>query len=273
VPAFDGLMAEWRAGWDESAAAHDRAGALFRAALITRTNGMELVGTEVAPDWHIHDGQFDCGVTGEERSGVRAQGLRASEDELRRNAEHHPDPDARFHYRYQAASLAWESAKLLPNNTDETAYVLWQGGSFLKRSDPHMADYFYKALVRRNRLTALGAEADRQRWFPKIDANGNIVVGTKAELAQEQAPVIVPVHDEDPKLEPSEAQVAEPAPSEPTPGYQYVLRKGDTLAIILRACADAGLGVTLKDLLAANPGLDPARLKVGQIILIPANHE
>jgi hypothetical protein len=273
APAFDGLMAGWRDGWDESAAAHDRAGALFRAALITRTNGMELVGTEVAPDWHIHDGQFDCGVTGEERNGARAQVLRASEDELRRNAEHHPDPDLRFHYRYQAASLAWESAKLLPNNTDETAYVLWRGGSFLKRSDPYMADYFYKALVRRNRLTALGAEADRQRWFPKIDASGHIVAGTTAQLAQEQAAAIVPVNEVDPKPESGAAEIAEPALNESTPKNEFVLRKGDTLAIVLRACADSGLGLTIEDLLAANPGLDPARLRVGQKILIPARHE
>src|SRR5262249_31442611 len=170
VSGFDSLMAAWRAGWDESAPSHDRAQALFRAAMITRTNGMELVGTEVAPDWHIHDGQFDYGVTGEERgSNTLARVVQVSEDELRRNAEHHPDPDQRYHYRYQAASLAWESAALLPNNNNETAYVLWQGGTFLKRLDPHIADYFYKSLVRRNHKTALGAEADRQRWFPIID--------------------------------------------------------------------------------------------------------
>jgi len=38
-------------------------------------------------------------------------------------------------------------------------------------------------------------------------------------------------------------------------------------------CTDSGLGLTIQDLLTANPGVDPARLKVGQVILIPAKHE
>ena len=87
---------------------------------------------------------------------------------------HVPDPDERFHYRYTAASLAWEAARLMPNNSDDTARVLCIAGSWLKHRDPQAADLFYKALVRRCRKTALGAEADRLRWFPILDGNGNM---------------------------------------------------------------------------------------------------
>src|SRR5205823_3426596 len=81
----------------------------------------------------------------------------------------------RFHYRYQAAFLALDAAKLLPDNSDETARILCIAGSWLKNRDPQTADLFYKALVRRCRKTVLGAEADRKRWFPQIDEQGNLI--------------------------------------------------------------------------------------------------
>jgi tetratricopeptide (TPR) repeat protein len=180
VGAFDQLAATLRVGWNQASPAAERAQALFQAALITRTNGMELIGTEVAPDWHYHLGAYEEGVTGEARGSDRfAEVVRPSNDELRRNAEHHADPELRFHYRYQAASLAWEAARLLPDNTDRTAFILWQGGSFLRNRDPQFADLFYKALVSRNRKTLLGAEADRQRWFPTLDRDGKIETGKR----------------------------------------------------------------------------------------------
>jgi hypothetical protein len=42
----------------------------------------------------------------------------------------------------------------------------------LKQRDPEMADIFYKALVKRCRKTLMGQEADRIRWFPKLDEDG-----------------------------------------------------------------------------------------------------
>jgi hypothetical protein len=121
--------------------ADQRAKALFQAAIIARTNGMELIGTEVEPDWHVHDGNFEEGVTESARAtNEAAKVLVASEDELQRAARHKTDPEARFHYRYQAASLAWEAAKLMPDNSDDTARVLWTAGSWLKNRDPQTAD-------------------------------------------------------------------------------------------------------------------------------------
>src|SRR5439155_1464416 len=84
--------------------------------------------------------------------------LVASGGELRRVAQHRADPEARFHYRYQAAFLALDAARLLPDNSDETARILCTAGSWLKNRDPQTADLFYKALVRRCRKTALGGE-------------------------------------------------------------------------------------------------------------------
>jgi hypothetical protein len=274
LDVFDQLMAAQRAGWDEALQPSNRAAALFQAALITRTNGMELIGTEVAPDWHYHFGQFDDGVTGEDRRSNRlAIVVLPSKAELRRNAEHHPDPNVRFHYRYQAASLAWEAAKLLPDNNAQTAYVLWKGGCFLKNRDPHTADLFYKALVRRNRKTALGVEADRQRWFPILDENGNIVPKKEfdepLELSELQ-PVAQPVAGEDPGTRSPDTPSTSPTESGVIEGYEYVIPAGDSLASIAEKFVRAGVVVTRADILAANPGLNPAWIKVGQKIFVPA---
>jgi LysM repeat protein len=276
--AFDQLVGALRTGWDETLEPSNRAAALFQAALITRTNGMELIGTEVAPDWHYHLGEYDSGVDGEYRStNALAIVLRPSNDELRRNAEHRPDPAVRFHYRYQAASLAWEAAKLLPDNTDQTAYILWKGGCFLKNRDPQTADLFYKALVRRNRKTILGAEADRQRWFPTLDESGNIVPKeqkpTEPQEPSEPQLMAEPETAENPGTEAAIQAPAVPGESGVTQGFEYVVRKGDSLARIAQEFTDVGVSVTPADILEANPGLDRAKLRVGQRIFIPAQRQ
>jgi len=51
--------------------------------------------------------------------------------------------------------------------------VLCTAGTWLKYHDPEAADLFYPALVRRGRKTASGGQADRMRWFPALDENGN----------------------------------------------------------------------------------------------------
>jgi len=214
-----------------------RAKACFEAARITRKFGLELAGTEVEPDWRIHGGNFEEGVTAASRVNSRTNNvLAASDEEIQRALKHAPIPDHRWHYRYTAPDLAitgarllraaempersreerarilfeaaqsvrafdryscshgtnashgnralldqfpssilaWQAAQLMPNNSDATARVLCQGGSWIKDLDPLAADVFYKALVRRCRKTSIGAEADRLRWFPSLDEDGNL---------------------------------------------------------------------------------------------------
>lgn len=82
---------------------------------------------------------------------------------------------------FPSSILAWQAAQLMPNNSDATARVLCLGGSWIKDLDPQAADVFYKALVRRCRKTAIGAEADRRRWFPRLDENGNLKLSPPSE--------------------------------------------------------------------------------------------
>mgnify|MGYP005835622073 CR=1 FL=1 len=155
-----------KAGRDVRQEPAARAQALWSAAVIARKDGMELFGSETAPDWHMHDGMFEEGAYLEERRQCAPTTLAATADELARAGRHDLSGKPRFHYRYTAADLAWEAAALMPDEDNQTAYVLWSGGSWLKARDPKAADRFYKALVRRCGTTSLGRRADALRWFP-----------------------------------------------------------------------------------------------------------
>jgi hypothetical protein len=172
---LDALVAALKSGRDPAVPPAQRAEVLLSAAAITRTNGMELVGTELAPDWFVEDGDFQEGVTWERRqaAGSNAVANVASADELARAAAHHVVPEARWHYRenawdlkVEAAGQFWEAAKLAPDNSEELTQLLMRGGNILQKVDPEAADKFYKALVRRCGQTAIGQAADRLRWFP-----------------------------------------------------------------------------------------------------------
>jgi hypothetical protein len=187
---YDALMQTLNTGRNEGLPAEARGTALFEAAKIARHDGMELFGTEVAPDWHIAEGSYEFEMTANARAtNEAAKILVPAKDELRRYAAHGADPERRFHYRYQAAAIGMEAAQLLPNNSDLTAQILCTAGSWLKARDPQTADLFYKALVRRCRKTALGAEADRKRWFPELDEQGNLIVPPVTEEKPEEIPV------------------------------------------------------------------------------------
>jgi len=167
----------------------DRARNRFTAAWIARTNGLELLGTEVSPDWAIWSGSYEFGPSPEERASLKAPHVPPTPKELARATAHAPDPDRRFHYRYQAAFLAWDAAQWMPNNDPETAQMLYTAGLWLKARDPKTADLFYKALVRRCRGTELGDAADRQRWFPELDATGKPIVTRKPSQRTRPNPI------------------------------------------------------------------------------------
>jgi LysM repeat protein len=253
-PSFDQFVENLRTGWDENAATNDRARALWASALISRTNGMELFGTELQPDFAVHAGEYEEGLTWEQRASNadNAKLVPATKDELKRASEKQADPDIRFHYRYQAAFMGWEAAKLMPNNSDETAMVLCTAGGWIKAKDPQTADLFYKALVRRNRRTQLGEEADKIRWFPDLDANGELIHNPKLPAASAE----------------TQQQSLQPEPEPVEPSRHYVVHWGESMASIARK-----LGVPLESLMDANGLPDPNRLQVGQKILLPETNQ
>ena len=152
--------------------AEERAVARIKAARIVRDRGMELLGTELDPDWKTFGGSFNLGTAAHDRLQPDARAahpkdqLTASTDERNRTQHRDIANSRRFHYRKLASDMMWEAAQALPDNDMRTAEALYYGGVFIKGKDPQGADRFYKALVNRCRELPIGDEADQRRWFP-----------------------------------------------------------------------------------------------------------
>ncbi len=175
LPLADNYVASIATSTETRQLAEVRAAALWKAAVIARTTGMELLGTEVEPDWALYGGNLDLSYDAAMRyDDSVAPPMRPSPDEIARVRAHAPIPDKRFHYRYRAANLTLEAARLMPKNSDTAARWLCITGRSIMGRDPKEADRLYKALVRDHGATELGWEADRLRWFPRIDAAGNL---------------------------------------------------------------------------------------------------
>ena len=166
---------------DEELAQH-----YYDAAELVRKYGMELLGTERAPDYRVYGGNFGSyGGTSEYPRLQRINfnvgedyraltlpkattaALSPSSDEKQRIRASAPKPHLRFHYRYTAANLMWKCAALRPDNDLLSMKALYKGGSYIKDRDPQFADKFYKALVWRNWETTYARKANEARWFPK----------------------------------------------------------------------------------------------------------
>jgi LysM repeat protein len=66
-----------------------------------------------------------------------------------------------------------------------------------------------------------------------------------------------------------DGKTTEPTPAVPQNGYEYEVKSGDSLGLIVKAYRDKGVKVTTAQVLKANPGLDANKLYVGKKIIIP----
>lgn len=163
-PRFDAYITALRTGRDTAQPDATRAAALWTAAQIARNEGMELLGTELAPDHHLYAGNFPAADLPQSRTAPDL--LAASTAEITRILLSTPSPNNRYHYRYTAADHAFAAARLLPDDTDEKATILTTAGRWLAARDPKSADRFYKTLVRTCPHTTLGQLAAAKHWFP-----------------------------------------------------------------------------------------------------------
>jgi hypothetical protein len=171
------------AGANEKLANLERARAWFKAAWLARYDGMEIMGTEGAPDGFSTDGDFEIpdlakqeesGVyvvtkyndpSGEEKKTNVPITLKPSKDELTRLSETKTSPDLRFHYRVIAGALAIKAAALLGDNTEELADVLNTAGAWVKDRDAKLGDRYYQILKNRASKTKIGRQAVAKHWF------------------------------------------------------------------------------------------------------------
>jgi hypothetical protein len=158
-----------------------RAQALFTAAWLARFDGMELMGTEVAPDGFDYGGDFqDTDLAQERLAGkhareddnqtMAANPAPATTAEIQRLKKNKIEPDERYHYRFIAAALAMRAAALLPDNTEELADVVNTAGNWIKNADEKLGDRYFQVIDRRCSKTKLGGQASAAHWF--VDAPG-----------------------------------------------------------------------------------------------------
>jgi LysM repeat protein len=98
---------------------------------------------------------------------------------------------------------------------------------------------------------------------PIMDTNAGAMDTNVPPMEASNPPVVVPPMASNPPV--VVPPVAPVEPVAPAAGPEYVIVKGDTLAKIAKKN-----GVTLKLLEAANPGVVPTKLKIGQKLVLPA---
>ena len=168
-------------GANESLPKERRARAWFTAAWLARYDGMELMGTEAAPDGFNSGGEFpnvdlakqrtsgfwtlSTYVNGKEEITKLPLVLKPSKQEAKRLGQFRTTPDVRFHYRIIAAALAMRAAALLPDNTPELADVINTAGRWVANRDDRVADRYYKQLKLRCANTPIGRSAMARQWF------------------------------------------------------------------------------------------------------------
>jgi len=184
---LDRYAADLKQAHNKNAKSEDRARAFFDAAIIAHSEGMELMGTAVEPDFEVYDGEYsEPGVVSDRLRGkygsqeinpnpngtgateitaTKKLVLPVSESERERLLQNAVEPEKRFHYRYIAANLAWRAAKLLPNNSEITADVLNTAGTWLKERDEAAADRFVQAIENRCPDTEIGKAVLKKHWF------------------------------------------------------------------------------------------------------------
>ncbi len=190
-PPYDKVLEKYvkalKDGANEKLSKIERAHAWFTAAWLARYDGMELMGTEVAPDAFADSGAFEFpDLAKQRRSGSYQQvsydkdgneqkknlpiALKASQKEIQRLTANKIEPDIRFHYRLIAGALAIKAAALLPDNSEELADVVNQAGLWVKDRDEKTGNRYYQIIDRRCAKTNIGQADVAKHWF--VDQSG-----------------------------------------------------------------------------------------------------
>ena len=194
-PPCDKVLEKYVKAANEKLSKTERAHAWFTAAWLARYDGMELMGTEGAPDAFAESGSFEMpDLAKERRSGAYQtvaydkEGkasydengnpkmksvpavLKASTKEIQRLNTNKISPDIRFHYRLIAGALAMKAAALLPDNSEELADIVNQAGMWVKDRDEKVANRYYQVIDHRCAKTKIGQTVRAKHWF--VDQQG-----------------------------------------------------------------------------------------------------
>ena len=153
----------WPGGWWSI----DRARAFYQAAVLARRHGMEIMGTEAAPDYVGYQGAFDMALG---QRTLKDGEPYITEGERQRFDASRARPDERYHYRYVAVAHAEAAAELLPPRSQAFAAVLCQatGWMFSTARDDH-ARALYARYVKEGPLVEWAGHFGRDCPEPNFD--------------------------------------------------------------------------------------------------------
>jgi hypothetical protein len=145
------------------------------AAWLARRDGMELMGTEVAPDGFDSGGEFPNPDVAKARETGSARdddedkptplAFPARKAEAERLKMNEIRPDIRYHYRIVAAGLAMRAAALMADNTEELADAVNHAGLWVKDRDNKLGDTYYNVIEKRCAQTKIGKDVIEKHWF------------------------------------------------------------------------------------------------------------
>jgi len=115
-----------------------------------------------------------------------------------------------------------------------------------------------------NRLADAVKEVDRKRMDDAEKIHTELL-----KLRKALDPALAPTKKSSGAKPPKDTAVT-PTPATQDKGFEYVIKSGDTLDAIVQAYKEKNIKMTVAQILNANPGLKPERLRPGQKIFIPA---
>ncbi|MEO5558444.1 MAG: hypothetical protein ABIO49_01865 [Dokdonella sp.] len=138
----------------------EQAQAWYRASLMARKDGMDLLGYEYAPDMASWGGSFEnvygFGYSTRKLDGATSQAVKAAlpfdtgpaPDERKRVEATQAKPDKRFHYRYVAAEYAAHGADLVPHRSQAYAALLCAATGYVLNDDIDSARTYWRRYVK-----------------------------------------------------------------------------------------------------------------------------
>lgn len=131
-----------------------RAKHLYTAAILARTQGLELLGYENSPDYAVWAGGFG----GEDSSVAAAKDFWVTTDELKRQQHSKAQPNVRWHYRNIAAELANQAADTLPPRSQAFAATLCHASQWMSQTDLVAMRDYYQRYLNQGAYVAWGAD-------------------------------------------------------------------------------------------------------------------
>ncbi len=155
-----------------SASGIQKAQALFEAASIARTAGIDILGTQLSPDFAVYGGGFgDYEPTPEELKESPALYAKPtaliSPEENKRTQLSAPQPNKRFHYRYQAVALAEQASDLLPARSQAFAATLCKATSWIIFRDQPAGEKLYRRYLHQGAYVPWGYRFGTTAGCPK----------------------------------------------------------------------------------------------------------